>query len=147
MAVQKCDSRFLVKWCFLSTFHVTSPLRGNNDFVSWFSLQGRWISQSLPMTMYNSDPPCRILHFWNVIIKKTRLQSCYTKPFSCWVPENVHALQDQFFWDDVHGPLYFLLLYKGKDVLVSWPFNFFAVWAFSNIWNSKLKTAMYLSVP
>lgn len=61
-------TRFPVKWCFLSTFHVTSPLRGNNDFVSWFSLAGRRISQSLPMTMYMSDPLCRILPFWNILL-------------------------------------------------------------------------------
>lgn len=121
MAVQKCDSRFLVKWCFLSTFHVTSPLRENNDFVSWFSLQGRMF---LPMTMYSCDPLCRILHFWNVIQKKNWLKSCCTNSFSCWIAENIHMFQGQFFLDDDHVPFYFLFLYKGKGILVSWPFDF-----------------------
>lgn len=143
MVVLKCDSRFLVKWSFLSTFHVTSPLRGNNDFVSWFSLQERRISQSLPMTMYSSDP---LLHFWNALLNILDYKAA-TQKLSHAGFLRIYIYHKTSFSEITIMTLSIFCYYiKGKVFWFLGPLTFVQiVQTFSVIWNSNLKIPMYLT--
>lgn len=146
MVVLKCDSRFLVKWSFLSTFHVTPPLRGNNDFVSWFSLQERRISQSLPMTMYSSDPLRRILHFWNALLKMLAYKAATQKLSHAGFLRIYMYYKTSFSEITIMTLSIFCYYIKEKVFWFLGPLTFVqTVRAFSVIWNSKLKIPMYLA--